>query len=434
MMSDVYARRRARLLERLGQGVAVIPAASTHIRNHDVEHTYRQHSDFFYLTGLDEPQAVCVLSNVHPEHRFILFIRPRDEKAERWDGSRVGVEGARSRFGADMAYPIAEFKDKLADYLKGAPQLVYRLGEQRDFDSVVLESLNQVRKMNRRGVIGPRRIVEPIETLHEMRLIKDQQEVDLLQAAATITGDAHVEAMRNARPGMFEYEIEALLLAAFRKAGSPRLAYDNIVASGANATVLHYRRNDRKMQDGDLLLIDAGAEFEYYASDLTRTFPISGKFSVPQRSIYDLVLAAQLAAIEAVKPSATLDDVHHAALHTLVQGLLDLGLLKGTFDQALEGKLYEPYFMHRTSHWLGMDVHDVGDYTLQGKPRPLAEGMVLTVEPGLYIAEDADVDPIYHGIGVRIEDTVVVVAGGAHNLSANVPKKAEDIEAVMATR
>jgi Xaa-Pro aminopeptidase len=422
------------MLEAMGRGVAVLPSTPLAIRNNDVEHAYRQDSDVYYLTGFDEPETVVVLSTEHPKHRFVLFVRPRDPDREIWDGARAGVDGAVNDFGADAAYPIGELSQRLPEYLENHERLFYRAGRDRAFDDRMFAALDATRARGRTGSSWPTEIVDPATIVHEMRLFKQPDEIDRMRKAASITREAHLGAMRLAKPGRFEYEVEALLLEVFRKHGSERTAYEPIVGSGPNATVLHYRKNDRKMQEGDLLLVDAGCEYGYYASDVTRTWPVSGRFSEPQRAIYEIVLAAQQASIEAVKPGATLDQVHRASVEVIVDGLAKLGLLTGDRRKIVDEQLYKPFYMHRTSHWLGMDVHDVGFYYRARKPRPLEAGMVLTVEPGIYIATgNTNVPPEYRGIGVRIEDDILVTPDGWSNLTADIPRAVADVERACAS-
>lgn len=418
---SMHSEHRARFLERMGPGVAVFPAAAVAFRNNDVDHPYRQDSDFYYLSGFDEPDSVCVLTNQHDEHRFVMFVPPRNPERETWDGPRAGVEGALARFGADAAFPIDELDEKLPEYLRDVDRLFYRIGVDRSFDERVFRAIQAVRRQARKGVRHPTEIVEPGKVLHAMRLEKSAAELERMRRAAAVTAEAHARAREVARPGMFEYEVEAEILRVFRRHGGEP-AYGSIVASGPNATILHHRRNDRRMDEGDLLLIDAGCEHGYYACDVTRTFAVGKDMTGEQRAVYDVVMAAQQRAIDAVRPGVSLDDVHHAALETLVDGLLELGLVEGDRDQVLEAEAYKPFYMHRTSHWLGMDVHDVGGYFVEGRPRPLEPGMVFTIEPGLYIAVDAEVEPRWRGIGVRIEDDVVVNEGGCEVLTAAIPK------------
>ncbi len=435
MQPEIFEARRKRLLAEMGErAVCVIPAAPTAIRNHDVEHEYRQESDFFYLTGLDEPESVLVLSNVHEQHEVVLFVRPRNPEREVWDGPRAGVDGAKERFGADEAIEIAELDAKLPDYLSNAERLLYRLGRDRDVDARVLAALELARRRHRLGKDYPTEIVDPGRYLHEHRLLKSEEELAIMRRAADITREAHLAAMRVARPGAYEYQVEAEILRVFRARGCERPAYGSIVGSGPNATILHHRRNDRRMSAGELLLIDAGCELEYYASDVTRTFPVEGRFTEEQRAIYECVLSAQEKCVDAVRPGATLETIHQLAVRELTSGLIELGLVEGPLDDAIEKERYKPFYMHRTSHWLGMDVHDVGAYFHRGEPRALEPGMVLTVEPGLYIGVDAKVEPRWRGIGVRIEDDVLVTAAGHENLTAAIPKAPSELERILADR
>jgi len=428
-----FAARRTQLLVAIGDGVAMFPSAPLAVRNHDVEHPYRQDSDFFYLTGLDEPESVLVLTNQHAEHRVVLFVRPKKREREIWDGPRAGLEGAVEAFGADVAFPIDELPKRLPDYLGNVERLHYRLAQNDKADSQLFDCLNLLRRGGRRGIMAPETIVDSSVHLHEMRLRKSEAELATMRRAAGITKEAHLRAMQIAGPGMHEYEIDAELLHIFRKHGSERPAYESIVGSGPNATILHYRAGDRVMNDGELLLIDAGCELGYYASDVTRTFPVNGKFSDEQRAVYEVVLHAQKACIEEVKPGATLEALHDGAVRSITEGLIDIGLLEGDLDALIEDKKYEPFYMHRTSHWLGMDVHDVGHYYVDGKHRPLEPGFVLTVEPGVYIATDAEgVDERWRGIGVRIEDDVLVTKSGHEVLTAGIPKEIDEVEAACA--
>jgi Xaa-Pro aminopeptidase len=430
---STFAERRKKLMAKVADGVAVFPSAPVAIRNNDVEHAYRQDSDFYYLTGFTEPEAVLVLATKHADHGAVLFVRPRDPEREVWDGARAGLDGAVKDFGADAAFPISELAQRLPDYLQNHERLLYRLGKDRGFDEKMLAALDATRARARRAISWPTQIVDPASVLHEMRLFKSKEELSAMQRAASITRDGHLTAMQLAKPGRYEYEVEAALCQVFRQHGSERPAYAPIVGSGPNATVLHYRQNDRRIEPGDLLLVDAGCEYGYYASDVTRTFPVNGKFSAPQESIYRVVLDAQLAAIEATRPGATLEQIHDRALGVIVDGLLALGLLAGDRQKIIDDQLYRPFYMHRTSHWLGMDVHDVGAYFRDQKPRPLEAGMVITVEPGIYIAAgNATVPPEYRGIGVRIEDDVLVTADGQLNLTADIPKSVSELERACA--
>jgi Xaa-Pro aminopeptidase len=428
----MYRHRRERMIEAMGAAVLVVFSAPELLRNNDVEHEWRQDSDFHYLSGFDEPGSVLVLRG-GAEPRFVLFVRPRDPERETWDGPRAGVDGAVADFGADAAYPLSELGDRLPELLGNLDSVFYRLGRERANDDIVLRALDGVRRLARKGIGCPRAIVDPGSVLHEARLLKSAEELERMQRAAAITEIGHLEVMARSKPGMFEYEAEALLRGAFRRGGAERHAYAPIVGSGPNATILHYHKNDRRMLDGDLLLVDAGSEYEYYASDVTRTFPVSGRFTPPQRAIYELVLRSELLAIDATRAGATLDDVHGVAVRVLVEGLIELGIISGPLEQALAEERHKPWYMHRTSHWLGMDVHDVGTYYVGGKPRPLAPGMVLTVEPGLYFSQnDTRVPEQYRGIGVRIEDDVLVTDGEPKVLTAGIPKQVDAVERACA--
>ena len=415
--------------------VAILPGAQEATRSNDTHFRFRQNSDFYYLTGFDEPEALAVLAPAHPAHPYTLFVRPRDPEREIWDGRRAGVEGAREQYGADAAYPSAELSEKLGDLLNGARLLYYRLGVEEELDRLVLRQLERLRSGARRGTSAPDTITDPSTLLHEMRLVKSEEELELMQQAADISAEAHREAMKHARPGMKEYEIEALVEYVFRRNGASAPAYTTIVGSGPNATILHYIDNDATLLEGELLLIDAGAEFGGYAADITRTFPINGRFTAPQRELYSLVLKAQEACIEMVRPGATLEELHGRSVELLTEGMLSLGLLAGDAAKLIEDGAYKRFYMHRLGHYLGMDVHDVGLSHVNGKPRPVAAGMVMTVEPGIYIAADAeDVPEKYRGLGVRIEDDVLVTATGGRVLTADAPKQVEEIEQLMARR
>lgn len=424
-----FSERRARLLPSMHPGVLVLFATPTAIRNNDVEHEYRQSSDLFYLSGFDEPETVLVLSSVAEKEKFVLFVRPRDPERETWDGRRAGIEGALRDFGADAAYPIGELAARLPELLLGASELHYSFGRHREQDDVMFAALDAARRRGRRGAVYPTRMIDAEVKLHEQRLFKSADELAIMRRASLISGEAHLAAMKAARPGLNECEIDALFRGIFRKHGCERPAYEPIVGSGVNATILHYRKNNRDMQDGELLLIDAGCELDYYASDVTRTFPVNGRFSPAQRRIYELVLEAQERAIERAKSGATLDDVHVASAEVITRGLIELGLVEGPFDDAMREMRYKPFYMHKCSHWLGMDVHDVGAYYRDGKGRPLEPGMVLTVEPGIYISEHATgaAEP-YRGIGVRIEDDVLVTPAGNEVLTAQIPRSVDAVE------
>ena len=429
---DLHAQRRRALMDRLGAtAAAVFPAAPVALRAIDVEHRYHQDSDFLYLTGFPEPEAVCLLLPGHPKEEFVLFVRPHDPERETWTGRRAGVDGAIATYGAQVAYPIDQLDEKIGAYVSERDRLYYRSGRDPTFDQRVLAWMRQWQLTRPRAGTGPTAVLDPAEFLHEMRMVKDPEELAHLRTAIAITADAHRAAMRAARPGVHEYEIEALVDYTFRRMGAAGPAYPSIVAGGPNATTLHYVTNDRPLAAGDLLLIDAGADFAGYCADVTRTFPVADHFSGPQRAIYELVLQAQLAAIAVIRPGIRHEQVHQRAVEVLVDGLIDLRLLSGDRQEIISNERYRPFYMHRTSHWLGMDVHDVGLYKVAGNSRTLEPGMVMTVEPGIYIAADRDdVDPQFRGIGVRIEDDILVTSDGHDVLSAAVPKHPGDIEAI----
>lgn len=406
--------------------VAVFPSTPVYVRNNDVEHEYRQDSDLYYLTGFTEPSSVLCLSA--RGRKTTMFVRPRDPDREVWDGPRAGLEGAKSLHAADEAFGIDDLDEGLSRLFENTTRVYYRLGRDRAFDDRVLRAIDRTRGRSRTGIYWPTELIDPGATVHEMRLFKSESELAAMKRAVSITEEAHLRAMRNAKPGMYEYEIEALLLETFRRRGSDRPAYGSIVGSGPNATVLHYRANNRKLMEGDLLLVDAGCEYDYYASDVTRTFPVGGKFTREQQAVYELVLEAQTASIEGTRKGATLDQIHATSVRVITAGLVRLGLLSGEVDRLIEDGAYKPFYMHRTSHWLGMDVHDVGAYFVGGKARVLESGMVLTVEPGVYIGLNNDTVAVeWRGIGVRIEDDVVVTDAGPVNLTASIPKSVSDL-------
>jgi Xaa-Pro aminopeptidase len=428
----IYAERRRAFMSKMERGVAVFRAAPIAVRSHDVDYPYRQDNDLLYLTGFHEPEATCVLAP-GTEFPFTLFVRPRDKDKEIWNGIRAGVDGARTAFRADAAYPIEELADRLPKLIEHAPVLYFAPGRDAAFNARMMDLFAWARDNRARSGAGPRGILDPGTILHEMRLFKGAEEIAAMERAIAIAAEAHVAAMTTTRPGQFEYEVEALIDYTFRRRGATGPAYPSIVASGANATILHYVENDRRMDDGDLLLIDAGAEWGGYCADVTRTFPVGRRYSDHQRALYEVVLAAEEAAIAEVRPDVSFDAPHKKALEVLVDGLLEHGLLTGTRDAALESGSYRAFFMHRTSHWLGMDVHDVGVYHVGDGPRALAPGMVLTIEPGLYVPADLEtVDPGWRGIGIRIEDDVLVTENGRRVLSEAVPKTVADIEALRA--
>jgi Xaa-Pro aminopeptidase len=414
------------------KSVAIIPGAHEPRRSNDTHYRFRQDSDFFYLTGFEEPDSVAV---IRPEKdpKYTLFVRPRDPEREIWDGRRAGVEGAKSEFGAGEAFPIAEFESKLADFLDGADILYYRLGMDRELDETIIKEISRMRAWNRKPIHPPQTIVDPATIVHELRVVKLPEELEIMQAAADIAAEAHVEAMKAVRPGMKEYEVEALIEQVFRRHGAAAPAYTSIVGAGPNATVLHYINNDGDLRDGDLLLVDAGAEYKGYASDITRTFPINGRYSPAQREIYDLVLKAQMSCVEMVRPGVTHEQLKQHSIEVLTEGMVELGLLQGKPEELIKEKKYEKFYMHGLGHMLGIDVHDVGRYYYGQDSRALEPGVVMTVEPGIYVAPDAkDVPEKYLGIGVRIEDDVLCTNNGPRVLTTKVPKDPEQIEALMA--
>jgi len=421
--------------------VAIIPAAREAVRSHDTNYRYRQNSDFFYLTGFEEPDAIAVITPSR-DKKFTLFVRPRDLEQEIWTGYRAGVEGAVADYSADEAFTIGEFDEKLPEIINGPAVLYYAFGHTTpEMDQKMIRQLALMRETNRRPLEPPRTIVDPSSILHEMRVLKSTEEIEVMQRAADIAAEAHVEAMKVVRPGMMEYEIEAMLEAYFRKHGASGSSYTSIVGGGGNATVLHYIDNKDQLQDGDLLLVDAGAEYKGYASDITRTFPINGKFTDAQRDIYDLVLKCQKSCVDMVRPGVRLEDLKTHSVEVLTEGMVELGLLKGDPKKLIEEKKYMQFYMHNLGHYLGIDVHDAGRYYFNGESRPAEAGMVMTIEPGLYISPDTsripegfnkDFPKKYLGIGVRIEDDVCVTENGARVLTHKVPKEREEIEAVMA--
>jgi Xaa-Pro aminopeptidase len=431
---ETYRARRDAVLARLGGGVAILRSNPEQTRSNDTEYPFRQDSDLWYLTGFGEPDSVLLLTDRHPDHRSVLFVRPRDPERETWNGRRAGVDGAKAHLGVDATYSIAELDEKLPQYLEGAPTLYHTPGIDTRFNERVEHWLAASRRGRARSGKGPVTRVELSALIHELRLLKTAEELDLLRRACDITAEAHNAALETTRPGLHEYEVEALVNYVFRSRGARAPGYNSIVAGGINATILHYTENESPLADGQLLLIDAGAEVDGYTADVTRTFPVGERFTPAQRAVYDIVLAAQEAAIAAVRPGTRFDDVHHAALHVLVDGLVGLGVLEGRVEELIAQKAHQPFYMHRTSHWLGLDVHDVGLYVdAKGESTPLVPGMVLTVEPGLYFGDTTvDYDPKYRGIGVRIEDDLAVTPTGHANLSERAVKRVDAIEAARA--
>ncbi len=431
-MSD-YAKRRKELMKMIGaEGVVIIPSANEIIRNNDARFPFRQNSDFYYLTGFDEPEAVAVLAPKRKGGEFILFNRVRNREHEIWDGPRAGQQGAKKIYGADESYPIEKFPEMLVELLAGRTSVHYPVGSNMAFDRLIIKSLNEIRAKIRSGSQSPVELVDVLPSLHEMRLIKSSAEIALMQKAVDITAGAHLRAMQACEPGKYEYELEAELMYEFVRNGALSPAYTSIVGSGRNSCILHYIANNKKIASGDVVLIDAGAEYQNYAADITRTFPANGKFTPEQRDIYQLVLDAQLAAIKTVKPGAAWPAAQQVIVKTITQGLIDLKILKGRLSTLLEKQAYLPFYMHKSGHWLGLDVHDVGRYRIGDKWRSLQPGMVLTVEPGIYISSDIPgVHKRWHNIGVRIEDDVLVTKKGCDVLSKDIPKEVADIEAIM---
>ncbi|HSE11608.1 MAG TPA: Xaa-Pro aminopeptidase [Rudaea sp.] len=428
-----YARRRKQLMRIIGRdAICIVPAAPERLRNNDSHYPYRQDSDFHYLTGFPEPEAVLALIPGRAHGEVILFCRERDVEREAWDGARAGAEGAVRDYGMDDAFPITDIDDILPGMIEGRSRVYYHFGRDADFDVMLIGWVNRVRGQIKRGARAPHEFVALGHILHDLRLYKTRDELRVMRKTAKIAAEGHVRAMRVTRPGMNEHEIEAELLHTFRRHGAVP-SYEPIVGGGANACVLHYRANNAPLRDGDLLLIDAGAEYLCYASDITRTFPVGGRYSKEQRALYDIVLAAQHAAIAEVRAGRPFDAYHDAAVKTITAGLIRLGLLKGGLEKNLREHAYRRFYMHKTGHWLGLDVHDVGDYRIDGEFRELEPGMVVTVEPGIYIAPDAKgVAAKWRGIGIRIEDDVVVTRGEPEVITAAAPTDPDQIEALMA--
>lgn len=427
-----FSDRRAKFTRALGEGVAVIPGAALRTRNNDTHFEFRQTSDLLYLTGYNEPDAVLVIAPHHQKERNVLFVLPRDRSKEIWDGKRFGIEGAIHEFGMDAAYEISELETRLPDYLVGAKTLFYALDVDPRRDRIVLDALMDASGRVRRGGQAPESITDPATILHEMRLVKSTSEIETMRRAGAITRLGHIAGMRATRPGLPEYELQATIEYAYRKNGAQALAYQSIVASGDNATILHYNSNRETMRDGTLVLVDSGCELDGYASDVTRTWPVNGKFSVEQRAIYEVALAAQKAGIEQVRPGNLYSAPHDAAVRTIVDGLLCLGLLKGSRDENIETEKYKDYYYHNTGHWIGLDVHDPGRYRDNGKEfRKLEAGMTLTVEPGVYVPRDLQCDERFKGIGVRIEDDILCAATRPEVLSADIPKEIDEVESIV---
>jgi len=470
-----FELRRKSFAEEIGDGLAIIPGGREAVRNHDVTYPFRQTSDFFFLTGFPEPDAVAVINPGHSSERYVLFVRPKDREREIWDGYRAGTEGAVDEYGADASYPIADLEAKLREYAVDRSKIYYQLGNP-DMDRKIIGLLeNTGDQRTRSGWTVPSVVESPAPILHELRLFKTAPEIESLTRACDISVEAHKEAMRYVQPGMYEFHVQAVLEFVFRSLGSPRDGYPSIVGSGPNSCILHYVENRRQMEDGDLLLIDAGAEFGHFSADITRTFPVNGKFTAPQRAIYDIVLAAEAVGVGLSGPGGNLQDLRDATRKVVTQGLVDLGLVPGSFDQAFAMGMDREFFMHGTSHWLGLDVHDAGRYRVERESRALQPGMAFTVEPGVYLDpnrptvsfalieydEEADrnmayelgaeaarshvaerrqaadkiehpIPPEFLGIGVRIEDDILVTEEGFINLTGGVPRDPDEIEALCA--
>lgn len=429
-----YARRRKALMAQMvPNSIAILPAAALAIRNRDVEHVYRQDSDFQYLSGFPEPEAVIALIPGREHGEYVLFCRERNPEREQWDGLRAGQEGAVRVHGADDAFPINDIDEILPGLIEGRERVYSAMGSNPEFDRRLMDWINVIRSKARLGAQPPNEFVALDHLLHDMRLYKSAAEVKVMRLAAQISAGAHIRAMQACRAGLREYSLEAELDYAFRRGGAKMPAYGSIVAAGRNGCILHYQENDALLKDGDLVLIDAGCEIDCYASDITRTFPVSGRFSPEQKAIYELVLKAQHAAFAEIAPGKHWNHAHEATVRVITEGLVELGLLKGEVQALIDSEAYRAFYMHRAGHWLGMDVHDVGDYKVGGQWRVLEPGMALTVEPGIYIAADnLNVAKKWRGIGVRIEDDVVVTRSGCEILSTGVPKTVAEIEALMA--
>lgn len=427
-----YADRRKTFMEAIGpDAIAVVPAAPERTRNHDVHYPFRQDSDFRYLTGFDEPDALAVLAPGRSDGAFILFTRPRDPEMEQWEGRRAGPEGAMAHYGADEAFAVDEIDKRLPGLMSGRKRLAYTLGAPTGWDSRVIGWMQRARAAARKGPGAPTEVVSLEPFVHEQRLFKSAAEIEVMQYASTVSAQAHVRAMQVCKPGMNEFEIEAEVHAYFARHGMEP-GYGSIVAGGDNACILHYTENNAPLNDGDLLLIDSGGEYRGYTADITRTFPVGGKFTGEQRAIYELVLEAHTQACAVSVPGKRQrDDVHGASIKTITAGLVDLGLLQGDVDALIEDESYKQFFMHGTGHWIGMDVHDVGNYWPGGESRKLEPGMVMTIEPGIYVPTTDAIDARWHGIGVRLEDDVLVQDGAPRNLTADVPKAIDEVEALM---
>jgi Xaa-Pro aminopeptidase len=425
-----------KFIEQIGKdAIAVIPAAHEVTKSYDTEFKFHQDPDFYYLTGFPEPDAIAVIDPANKKNPYTLFVRPRDPKMETWYGRREGVEGAKKNYGADKALPIEKFLQELAKMVNGHEKLFYRFGVDTKLDQQILTYLSAQRFRRLKTAYPPHTIVDPTVLIHDMRLHKTPEEIELMRKSADIAAEAHILAMQSVKPGMNESQIEAIIEHYFRMNGAAGVSYNSIIGGGANATILHYVENNAPLRDGDLLLLDAGAQYQGYASDITRTFPVNGRFTKPQRDIYDIVLDVEIKCLEATRKGTTIKERQKLSIELLTEGMKELGLLKGKTKDLIKKKAYEKYYMHGVGHYLGLDVHDAGRYFTDARAkesRPFAPGMVLTVEPGIYVPVDAkDAPAKYRGIGVRIEDDVLVTEDGNVNLTAKVPKQAEEIEELM---
>lgn len=429
-----FARRRKTLMSQMEpDSIAIIPAALEKVRSRDTDYPFRQDSDLYYLSGFAEPRTVLVLIPGRAHGEFVMFVRDRDPEREIWDGYRAGPEGACAGFDADDAFPIDDIDDILPGLIEGRERVYYAMGKDSEFDRQVMDWVNTIRAKVRSGATPPGEFLDLNHILHDMRLFKSAAELRIMREAGEIAARAHVRAMKLCKPGLMEYQLEAEILHEFGMSGARAPAYNTIVGGGRNGCILHYVENDAPLKNGDLVLIDAGCELHCYASDITRTFPVNGKFSAEQKALYEVVLAAQLAAIEAVRPGNHWNDPHNATVRVITEGLVELGLLSGDPAELIAREAYREFYMHRAGHWLGMDVHDVGDYKVGGEWRVLEPGMVLTVEPGIYVSPDNErVAKKWRGIGIRIEDNLVVTKEGHEILTSGVPKSVAGIEALMA--
>ena len=429
-----FARRRKELMAQMEpNSIAIVPAAPERIRSRDTDYHYRQDSDFLYLSGFEEPESVLVLIPGREHGEFVLFVRERNREREIWDGYRAGPEGACSDFAADDAFPIDDIDDILPGLLEGKQRVYYAMGKDADFDKRVMGWVNSIRAKVRSGATPPGEFLDLSHFLHDMRLFKSAAELRVMKEASEISARAHVRAMRAAKAGVMEYQLEAEIIHEFQMNGARFPAYNSIVGGGKNGCILHYIENSAALKQGDLVLIDAGCELDYYAADITRTFPVGGKFSPEQKALYEICLKAQLDAIAVAKPGNHWNDPHETTVKVITQGLLDIGLLEGDVNELIASEAYKEFYMHRAGHWLGMDVHDVGDYKVGGEWRVLEPGMVMTIEPGIYVAPDNErVAKKWRGIGIRIEDDVVITKDGNEVLTSGVPKSVADIEALMA--